>query len=63
MTETILLYQIFIIFFLIFFICFFSSSETAITSISEDVLQKKVEEKDHSSIKMEKNFKEKRDGY
>ncbi len=59
MTETLLLYQIFIIFFLIFLSAFFSSSETAITSISEDVLQKKVEEKDHSSIKTQKLLKRK----
>ena len=41
MTEVVLIYQIFIIFFLIILSAFFSSSETAITSISEDVLQKK----------------------
>ncbi|MBV69664.1 MAG: hypothetical protein CMJ08_07675 [Pelagibacterales bacterium] len=59
MNEALLLYQIFIIIFLIFLSAFFSSSETAITSISEDVLQKKVEEKDHSSIKTQKLLKKK----
>ena len=42
-----------------FFICFFSSSETAITSISEDVLQKKVEENDYNSIKTQRLLKKK----
>ena len=51
MTETLLLYQVFIIIFLIFLSAFFSSSETAITSISEDVLQKKVEEKQSKETK------------
>ncbi len=59
MTETLLLYQIFVIIFLIFLSAFFSSSETAITSISEDVLQKKVEEKDYSSIKTQKLLRKK----
>ena len=59
MIDTLLVYQIFIIFFLIFLSAFFSSSETAITSISEDVLQKKVEEKDLSSIKTQKLLKKK----
>lgn len=59
MIDTLLVYQIFIIFFLIFLSAFFSSSETAITSISEDVLQKKVEEKDLNSIKTQKLLKKK----
>ena len=59
MTEVVLIYQIFIIFFLIVLSAFFSSSETAITSISEDVLQKKVEEKDIRSIKTQKLLKKK----
>ena len=59
MTEVVLIYQIFIIFFLIILSAFFSSSETAITSISEDVLQKKVEEKDIRSIKTQKLLKKK----
>ena len=59
MIDALLVYQIFIIFFLIFLSAFFSSSETAITSISEDVLQKKVEEKDLSSIKTQKLLKKK----
>ena len=58
-TEAILLYQIIIIIFLIILSAFFSSSETAITSISEDVLQKKVEENDHSSIRTQKLLKKK----
>ena len=44
MTETILVYQVLIIVFLIFLSAFFSSSETAITSISEDVLQKEIDD-------------------
>ncbi len=59
MMDALLVYQIFIIFFLIFLSAFFSSSETAITSISEDVLQKKVEEKDRNSIKTQKLLKKK----
>ena len=59
MTEVVLIYQIFIIFFLIVLSAFFSSSETAITSVSEDVLQKKVEEKDIRSIKTQKLLKKK----
>ncbi|MDC3024608.1 CNNM domain-containing protein [Alphaproteobacteria bacterium] len=59
MTEAILLYQIIIIIFLIILSAFFSSSETAITSISEDVLQKKVEENDYSSIRTQKLLKKK----
>ena len=59
MAETILLYQIFSVIFLIFLSAFFSSSETAITSISEDVLQKKVEENDYRSIRTQKLLKKK----
>ena len=59
MAETILLYQIFTVIFLILLSAFFSSSETAITSISEDVLQKKVEEKDYRSIRTQKLLKKK----
>ena len=59
MIDALLVYQIIIILFLIFLSAFFSSSETAITSISEDVLQKKVEEKDLNSIKTQKLLKKK----
>lgn len=59
MAEAILVYQILSVIFLIFLSAFFSSSETAITSISEDVLQKKVEEKDYRSIRTQKLLKKK----
>ena len=38
---------------------FFSSSETALTSISEDMLQKKVEEKDQKSMRIQNLLKKK----
>ena len=38
---------------------FFSSSETALTSISEDLLQKKIEEKDPKSLRTQKLLKKK----
>ena len=41
MIESVLIYQIIIIILLIVMSAFFSSSETALTSISEDLLQKK----------------------
>ena len=47
MPEAELIYQIFIIIILILMSAFFSSSETALTSISE-ILFKKVEEKDQN---------------
>ena len=53
MPEFYLFVQIFIIFFLIILSGFFSSSETAITSISEPLIQKKVSER----IKSNKNSK------
>ena len=40
MPEAELIYQIFIIIILILMSAFFSSSETALTSISEDLIQK-----------------------
>ena len=51
MPEAELIYQIFIIIILILMSAFFSSSETALTSISEDLIQKKVEEKDQKSVR------------
>ena len=57
MAETILFIK-FLVNFLIFYLLF-SSSETAITSISEDVLQKKVEENDYRSIRTQKLLKKK----
>ena len=59
MPEAELIYQIIIIVLLIILSAFFSSSETALTSISEDLLQKKVEEKDQKSIKTQKLLKKK----
>ena len=59
MPEAELIYQIFIIIILILMSAFFSSSETALTSISEDLIQKKVEEKDQKSIRTYKLFKKK----
>ena len=53
MSDAILIYQIFIIITLILMSAFFSSSETALTSISEDMLQKKVEEKDQKSMRIQ----------
>ena len=59
MSEAILIYQILIIITLILMSAFFSSSETALTSISEDMLQKKVEEKDQKSMKTQNLLKKK----
>ena len=59
MPEAELVYQLIIITLLILMSAFFSSSETALTSISEDLLQKKVEEKDKKSIKTQKLLKKK----
>ena len=59
MPEAELIYQIFIIIILILMSAFFSSSETALTSISEDLIQKKVEEKDQKSIRTYKLLKKK----
>jgi Mg2+/Co2+ transporter CorB len=59
MPEAELFYQIIIIVLLIILSAFFSSSETALTSISEDLLQKKVEEKDQKSIRTQKLLKKK----
>ena len=59
MPEAELVYQLIIITLLILMSAFFSSSETALTSISEDLLQKKVEEKDKKSIKTQKLLKNK----
>ena len=44
---------------LLVFSAFFSSSETALTSISEDMLQKKVEEKDQKSKRIQNLLKKK----
>ena len=60
MSEAILIYQILIIIILILMSAFFSSSETALTSISEDMLQKKVEEKDQKSMRIQNLLKKKR---
>ena len=59
MSEAILIYQILIIIILILMSAFFSSSETALTSISEDMLQKKVEEKDQKSMRIQNLLKKK----
>lgn len=59
MSDAILIYQIFIIITLILMSAFFSSSETALTSISEDMLQKKVEEKDQKSMRIQNLLKKK----
>ncbi len=59
MPEAELVYQLVIIILLIVMSAFFSSSETALTSISEDLLQKKVEEKDQKSIRTQKLLKKK----
>ena len=59
MIESVLIYQIIIIILLIVMSAFFSSSETALTSISEDLLQKKIEEKDPKSLRTQKLLKKK----
>ncbi len=59
MPEAELFYQIVIIITLIFMSAFFSSSETALTSISEDLLQKKVAEKDQKAVRTQKLLKKK----
>ncbi|MBF96220.1 MAG: Magnesium and cobalt efflux protein CorC [Alphaproteobacteria bacterium MarineAlpha9_Bin4] len=59
MIEAILIYQIITIVLLIIMSAFFSSSETALTSISEDLLQKRVEENDKKAIKTQKLLKNK----
>ena len=60
MPELYLIIQIFIIFFLIILSGFFSSSETAITSISEPLIQKRVSEEDKKAIRTQKLLKKKR---
>ena len=60
MPELYLIVQILIIFFLIILSAFFSSSETAITSISEPLIQKKVSEEDKKSYKNPKATEKKR---
>ncbi len=60
MPELYLFVQILIIFFLIILSGFFSSSETAITSISEPLIQKKVSEEDKKAIKTQKLLKKRK---
>ena len=52
--------QITIIFFLVMLSAFFSSSETALTSLSEPLLQKKISEGDQRAAKTQKLLKKKR---
>ena len=59
MPELYLIIQILIIFFLIVLSGFFSSSETAITSISEPLIQKRVSEEDKKAIRTQKLLKKK----
>ena len=59
MPESYLLSQILPIFFLVVLSAFFSSSETALTSISETLLQKKIFEGDPKAIKTQKLLLEK----
>ena len=59
MPDSYLLSQILPIFFLVVLSAFFSSSETALTSISETLLQKKIFEGDPKAIKTQKLLKKK----
>ena len=59
MPDSYLLSQILPIFFLVVLSAFFSSSETALTSISETLLQKKIFEGDLKAIKTQKLLKKK----
>ena len=63
MPDSYLLSQILPILFLIVLSAFFSSSETALTSISETLLQKKIFEGDPKAIKTQKLLKKKRTYY
>ena len=57
MFDLYLISQIFIIFFLVILSAFFSSSETALTSISEPLLQKRISEEDKKAIRTQKLLK------
>ena len=59
MIDIYLIIQIAIIFFLVVLSAFFSSSETAVTSISEPLLQKKISENDIKAINAQKLLRKK----